>query len=86
MDRNFYLDLAARGLRWPIGTDLVLHEQNDPESIVLDGRRLGAVVAAAARRYKTPLAIPLMDLRLEKADLLDTLAVAAADVDAFHFS
>jgi uroporphyrinogen-III decarboxylase len=86
MDRNFYLDLAARGLRWPIGTDLVLHEQNDPESIVLDGRRLGAVVAAAARRYKTPLAIPLMDLRLEKADLLDTLGVAAADVDAFHFS
>jgi uroporphyrinogen-III decarboxylase len=85
MERDFYLDLAARGLRWPIGTDLVLHEHSDPEAIVLDGRRLGAVVAAAARRYKTPLAIPLMDLRLEKADLLETLAVAAADVDAFHF-
>ncbi len=85
MDRNFYLDLAARGLRWPIGKDLVQHEHSDPESIVLYGRRLGAVVAAAARRYRTPLAIPLMDLRLEKADLLDTLAVAAADVDSFHF-
>lgn len=85
MDRNYYLDLAARGLRWPIGTDLVLHEQSDPEAIVLDGRRLGEVVALAARRYHTPLAIPLMDLRLEKADLLDVLGVAAADVDAFHF-
>ena len=85
MDRSFYLDLAARGLRWPIGTDLVLHEQSDPENVVLDGRRLGAVVALAARRYHTPLAIPLMDLRLEKAALLDTLGVVASDVDVFHF-
>jgi len=85
LDRNFYLDLAARGLRWPIGADLVLHEHSDPDAIVLDGRRLGQVVALAARRYNTPLAIPLMDLRLEKADLLDTLGVDAADADAFHF-
>ena len=85
MERSFYLDLARAGLRMPIGTDLVLHEQPDPEAIVLDGRRLGQVVADSARRYRTPLAIPLMDLRLEKADLLDTLGVAAADVDAFHF-
>ena len=85
MQRNFYLDLAARGLRMPIGTDLVLHEHEDAEAITLDGGRLGQVTAEAARRYGTPLAIPLMDLRLEKADLLATFGVAAAGVDTFHF-
>lgn len=68
----------------PIGTDLVLHEQPDPEAVVLDGRRLGQVIEQAARQYRTPLAFPLMDLRLEKADLLAALRVPAADVDAFH--
>jgi len=31
MERDFYLDLAARGLRWPIGTDLVLHDTATPK-------------------------------------------------------
>ncbi len=86
MERQFYLSLAARGLRMPIGTDLVLHEHDGPEAIMRDGRRLGQVMATAARRYRTPLAVPLMDLRLEKADLLRTLGVAESEVDTFHFS
>jgi uroporphyrinogen-III decarboxylase len=69
MRRDYYLSLARAGLRMPIGTDLVLHEQPDPEAVALDGRALGRVVETAARRYGTPLAVPLMDLRLEKADL-----------------
>jgi len=84
--REYFLELAALGLRFPIGTDLVLHEQPDPEEILLDGRRLGEVVRTAAGRYRCPLAIPLMDLRLEKADLLSQLGVAADDVDKFHFA
>jgi uroporphyrinogen-III decarboxylase len=86
MDRQYYLDLAARGVRMPIGTDLVLHEHGDPEEIMRDGRRLGRVMEAAARRYRTPIAVPLMDLRLEKADLMSVLGVAESDVDGFHFS
>ena len=86
MPRQLLLDLAAAGARFPIGTDLVLHEQPDPQAVVLDGRRLGAVTAMAAERYRTPLAIPLMDLRLEKSDLLGMLGIDAAEVDAFHFS
>jgi uroporphyrinogen-III decarboxylase len=86
VDRKFYLDLASSGLRMPIGTDLVLHEQPDPEQVMHDGHRLGQVIEAAASRYKTPLAIPLMDLRLEKADLLGLLGVEASQVDAFHFA
>ena len=77
--------LAASGLRTPIGTDLVLHERPDPEAVRLDGRRLAGVVREAAERYRTPLAIPLMDLRLEKADLVHRLRPEVAGVDTFHF-
>ncbi len=85
MDQRFYLDLAESGLRMPVGADLLLQEQADPEAVLHDARRLGAVVAAAAERYHTPLAFPLMDLRLEKADLLAFCGVPEDAVDAFHF-
>jgi uroporphyrinogen-III decarboxylase len=85
MQRSFYLDLAARGLRMPVGADLVLQEEPDPEGSRLDPDRLGHVVERAARRYRTPLAFPLMDLRLEKADLLECLGVPEHAVDTYHF-
>jgi hypothetical protein len=85
MHRQFYLDLAAGGLRMPFGADLVLHEQAHPEEILLDGERLGRVVETTARKYRTPLAFPLMDLRLEKADLLASLGVPESEADRFHF-
>lgn len=84
--RQYYIDLALAGLRMPIGTDLVLHEHADAGEIVLDGRRLGQIIEEAALRYGTPLAAPLMDLRLEKADLLDKFSIPEAEVDAFHFA
>jgi hypothetical protein len=77
--------LAAAGLRTPIGTDLVLHERSDPEAVRLDGRRLAGVVREAAERYRTPLAVPLMDLRLEKADLVRRARPDVAEPDTFHF-
>jgi uroporphyrinogen-III decarboxylase len=77
--------LASSGLRTPIGTDLVLHERLDPEAVRLDGRRLAGVVREAAERYRTPLAIPLMDLRVEKADLVHRLRPGCAEADTFHF-
>jgi uroporphyrinogen-III decarboxylase len=85
MSQNLFVSLAQQGLRMPIGADLVLHETPDPEGCKYDAARLGAVVASAARRYRTPLAFPLMDLTLEKADLLSYLGVPSADVDLFHF-
>ena len=78
MDRQYYIGLADSGLRMPIGTDLVLHERADAGDIVLDGRRLGQITAEAAKPIGTPLAVPLMDLRLEKADLLDNLRRAGS--------
>ncbi|WP_428940121.1 uroporphyrinogen decarboxylase family protein [Fontivita pretiosa] len=86
MDRGYYLNLAARGLAMPVGTDLVLREHADHEAILHDGARLGAVLAEAARRYGTPLALPVMDLTLEKAALLQMLGVPADEVAQYHFS
>ncbi len=86
MERRYYLDLAAAGLRMPIGTHLVLHEQPDPDAVVLDGKRLGAVVAETARRFRVPIALPLMDLKLEKEAMLLARGVPAGEVDTFHFA
>jgi uroporphyrinogen-III decarboxylase len=85
MDRKYYLDLAAGGLRMPIGTHLVLQEHGDHEEIIHDGGRLGAVVAETADRFNTPLAVPLMDLKLEKEALLEGLGVPPLEIESFHF-
>jgi uroporphyrinogen-III decarboxylase len=85
MDRRYYLDLASGGVRMPIGADLVLNEEDSPDQVVLDAERLGKVIERAARRYSTPLAFPLMDLRLEKADLLEFFGVPETDAGRFHF-
>ena len=70
----------------PIGADLVLHRQSDAEAILCDGARLGAVVEEAARRFRTPLAFPIMDMRLEKAELLRFFGVPADEVEKYHFA
>jgi len=85
MLRPQLLDLAARGHRVPIAADLVLHAQGDAEATVRGGARLGAVIAAAAEQFRTPLAFPLMDLRLEKVELLRYFGVPAAKAETFHF-
>jgi uroporphyrinogen-III decarboxylase len=86
MQRQLYLNWARQGLRLPIGTHLVLHEKADHETILNRGEQLGAVLLEAARRYKSPLAIPLMDLTLEKEALLALLGVPSAERERFHFN
>ncbi len=85
MNREYYLQLAESGLRMPIGTDLVLHEQPDHLAVLTDGRRLGQVLEQTARRYHTPLAFPHMDLELEKHQLLHMLGVPQDQWAKFHF-
>ncbi len=87
MKREYYLSLAKSGLRFPIGADLVLKEYADHEEILRDGRRLGQVVAEAAMRFNTPLAMPVMDLMLEKAMMVRVLGgVSEKDIPGWHFS
>ena len=70
----------------PVGADLVLHEEADPEFSRNNGAALGRVIERTARRWKTPLAIPLMDLRLEKIDLLARIGVSQKDAEIFQFT
>lgn len=86
MSRALFLDLAARRHRVPIAADLVLHLHAATERIVADGDLLGAVIAEAAACFHTPLAFPLMDLRLEKAELLRFFDVPPHEAEKFHFA
>jgi len=86
MKRNYYLDLAAAGLRMPVGTHLILHEHDQVKEILADGQKLGQILEEAARRFRTPMAIPLMNLTLEKTALLSARNVPADQIDSYHFS
>lgn len=85
-NHSLFLDLAARGVRMPIGTDLVLSEKPHHGAIKIDGPALGAVMAEAAERWRVPLAMPLMDLSLEKEWLGQAFGVASADIPTWHWS
>lgn len=84
--REFYLDLARKGLSMPIGADLILRTKPDHEQCLIDGRELGEVVVETARRFETPLAFPLMDLALEKEWLLAILGIPASARETHHFT
>ena len=83
-ERLYYIELAKQGLVMPIGTDLVLQECVDPEAVLNDGEALGKVVADSARRWRSPLAVPLMDLRVEKEALALALGADADAHETYH--
>jgi uroporphyrinogen-III decarboxylase len=70
----------------PVWSDLVLHERPDPEAVAVDGVQLGGVLEEAARRLHLPVALPHMDLLLEKRWMLGLLGLGAEGVDTFHFA
>lgn len=85
MNRQYYLNLAANGLRMPIASDIILHEYPDPNNILTDGQRLGKILEETAHRYHTPLAVAHMDLELDKQVLLQKLGIPKQDILKFHF-
>lgn len=85
MSADLFLDLAEKGHCVPIGPHLVLQEREDPKAIALDGARLGEVIAETAARFDTPLAIPLMDLAIEKEAMLGAMGVSPEQIETFHF-
>jgi uroporphyrinogen-III decarboxylase len=86
MEKNFYINLANSGLRMPIGADLVLHEKDNYKECLNDGKLLGKVLEETASRYKTPLAIALMDLMLEKSVMLKMIGVPDEEAATYHFT
>jgi uroporphyrinogen-III decarboxylase len=86
MEREYYIKLANSGLRMPIGADLVLHEKENYNDYLKDGKLLGKVLEETAVRYKTPLAVALMDLMLEKSTMLQMIGISEQKIDTYHFS
>lgn len=86
LSESFFLDLAQKGAAFPIGTDLVLKDHPDHEEIMLDGLRLAQVLITAADAYRSPIALPVMDLTNEKSDLLTSFFGIEEDVAlTWHF-
>jgi uroporphyrinogen-III decarboxylase len=85
MNRKFVQDLAQAGLKMPLTVDLTLAAHAAHEVILLDGEQLGKVVEENAKWLGVPLAIPRMDLELEKLQLLDFLNIHVEEPGKFHF-
>ena len=86
MNREYYLELAKKGQRMIFGTGLILEEKPDYSEILNDGKRLGEIFVEAADRFKCPVALPLMDLSIEKSELLNLLGITEKDVFRFNYN
>ena len=87
MERTYYLNLAKQGIAFPIASHLVLSEQDDHDAVRRDGRRLGEVIAETSKRYHCPLGLSLMDLAVEKTQLLHAVdGVTEENIDAWQFT
>ena len=85
MDRSYYLQMAQAGARMVLATDMVLKEKANHEELLNDGDELGKIILESANRYDLPLALPFMDLSLEKQWLLTLLGIEKSKIEKFHF-
>ncbi len=86
MNRQNFIELAAKDVRVPIGIDMILHRYPDVDAILDDGERMGKVLLEAADFYKSPIVMPHMDLMLEKDHLLSLIGIPPPDRPAYHFN
>lgn len=86
MNRAYFMDMAAKGSCIPLATHLVLHEKENAEALLLAGKELGKVVEEASKRFGSEIAVPVMDLTIEKEALVNILAPDTEDTGTFHFS
>jgi len=85
MNREYFIELARKDIRVPIGVDMILHQYSDVDAILDSGERMGKVLLEAARFYKSPIVMPHMDLMLEKDHLLSLMGIPAAVRPSYHF-
>lgn len=84
MGRDYYLDLARKGLAMPLAVDLFVHLLSDPERVEKDAAEMARVMEAAARELGTPLAVAPMDLRVERAALMEVLGAEDPQDEKTH--
>ena len=85
MDRDYYLQMAKAGTGMVLATDLVLKEKANHEELLNDGDELGKIILESANRYDLALALPFMDLSLEKQWLLTLMGIENSKIEKFHF-
>jgi uroporphyrinogen-III decarboxylase len=85
MNRSYYLQMAKAGARMVLATDMVLKEKANHEALLNNGNELGKIILESANRYDLPLALPFMDLSLEKEWLLTVLDIEKSAIEKFHF-
>lgn len=85
MDRNYYINIAKQNKRMIFGVDLILHEKENHNETLQNGELLGKAVIETTRRFGMEMALPFMDLDIEKQDLLNILGKDLSEVDSFHF-
>lgn len=85
MNRDYFIDMTRQDVRVPIGVDMILHKYPDVDAILDSGERMGKVLVEAAAFYHSPMAMPHMDLMLEKDHLLALMGVPASERPSFHF-
>jgi uroporphyrinogen-III decarboxylase len=86
MDRSFYLEMAKAGTMMVLATDMLLKEKSNHKVLLTSGVELGKIILESANRYDMPLALPLMDLSLEKQWLLTLLDIEESKIEEFHFN
>jgi len=69
----------------PLATGFLLAEQANATVIVKDGELLGQIIVDSVERFHTPLALPPMDLNLEKFALCRQLGLEEKKWERFQF-
>jgi len=69
----------------PLATGFILAEDPDPEEIRRSGLKLADLMQESCQRFETPLAVPIMDLSLEKHALCALLGINKEQEARFHF-
>src|ERR1035437_4376905 len=77
--------MAKVGTAMVLATDMVLKEKANHEELLNNGDELGKIILESANRYDLPLALPFMDLTLEKEWLLTLLGIERSKIEKYHF-
>lgn len=69
----------------PLAPSFVLAEHHNHDEIKRDGKLLAELLLETCQRYRTPLAVALMDLTLEKNAICKVMGIPEEEAAAFHF-
>jgi uroporphyrinogen-III decarboxylase len=84
MHRQFFLDLAEKKAAIPLAADLLVHALSHPEHVESDSEEMARVMHASVAKFRSPLTVAPMDLRVEKRALGELLGIPPSMLEEFH--